>query len=90
MVLILLIVNLIGYILDYDQANRYIGILIDQKRYDQVEIQPHNSAIESHINNEGNGYIMFWIIGTILVAFGIYEIVSAIVDLQKKKKNKDH
>lgn len=54
-VLILLIVNLIGYILDYDQANRYIGILIDQKRYDQVEIQPHNSAIESHINNEGNG-----------------------------------
>ncbi len=33
---------------------------------------------------------MFWIIGTILVAFGIYEIVSAIVDLQKKKKNKDH
>ena len=54
MVLILLIVNLIGYILDYDQANRYIGILIDQKRYDQVEIQPHNSAIESHINNEGN------------------------------------
>ena len=55
MVLILLIVNLIGYILDYDQANRYIGILIDQKRYDQVEIQPHNSAIESHINNEGNG-----------------------------------
>lgn len=55
MVLILLIVNLIGYILNYDQANRYIGILIDQKRYDQVEIQPHNSAIESHINNEGNG-----------------------------------
>ena len=55
MVLIFLIVNLIGYILDYDQANRYIGILIDQKRYDQVEIQPHNSAIESHINNEGNG-----------------------------------
>lgn len=54
MVLILLIVNLIGYILNYDQANRYIGILIDQKRYDQVEIQPHNSAIESHINNEGN------------------------------------
>ena len=54
-VLILLIVNLIGYILNYDQANRYIGILIDQKRYDQVEIQPHNSAIESHINNEGNG-----------------------------------
>ena len=54
MVLIFLIVNLIGYILDYDQANRYIGILIDQKRYDQVEIQPHNSAIESHINNEGN------------------------------------
>ena len=33
---------------------------------------------------------MFWIIGTILVVFGIYEIVSAIVDLQKKKKNKDH
>ena len=55
MVLILLIVNLIGYILNYDQTNRYIGILIDQKRYDQVEIQPHNSAIESHINNEGNG-----------------------------------
>ena len=55
MVLILLIVNLIGYILNYDQANRYIGILIDQKRYDQVEIQPHNSAIEYHINNEGNG-----------------------------------
>ncbi len=55
MVLILLIVNLIGYILNYDQANRYISILIDQKRYDQVEIQPHNSAIESHINNEGNG-----------------------------------
>lgn len=55
MVLILLIVNLIGYILNYDQANRYIGILIDQKHYDQVEIQPHNSAIESHINNEGNG-----------------------------------
>lgn len=55
MVLILLIVNLIGYILNYDQANRYIGILIDQKRYDQVEIQPHNSAIESHISNEGNG-----------------------------------
>ena len=55
MVLILLIVNLIGYILNYDQANRYIGILIDQKRYDQVEIQPHNSAIESHINNKGNG-----------------------------------
>ena len=54
MVLILLIVNLIGYILNYDQANRYIGILIDLKRYDQVEIQPHNSAIESHINNEGN------------------------------------
>ena len=54
-VLILLIVNLIGYILNYDQANRYIGILIDQKRYDQVEIQPHNSAIESHINNKGNG-----------------------------------
>lgn len=49
-VLVIIILNMINYAINHDVIHDYIQAYINQKEYDDIEIQQHNSSIASYIS----------------------------------------
>lgn len=50
-ILVLLVVNLINYAINYDEINKYIRVTIEQRKYEEIEIQSHNSSIAAYVSD---------------------------------------
>ena len=49
-VLVIIILNIINYAINRDVIHDYIQVYSEQKKYDDIEIQQHNSIISSYIS----------------------------------------
>lgn len=61
-VLVIILLNLINYAFNHHVINKYLQSYFEQKEYNSVEIQPHNSIISEHIDEvgKGNSYLVLY------------------------------